>query len=120
MRKIIDNPQNPGGNLADEHRGATGQGCRAGDAGSGDLRQANRTPSTGARKNSSLVAVSTGLLHSMNEREVEAVLATIAHIANGDMVTLTLIQGGQYLRYLPGARRGLRGVDQFCARMTNR
>jgi len=49
---------------------------------------------TGAFKNSSLVAVSTGLLQSMNKEEVEAVLGhEIAHIANGDMVTLTLIQG---------------------------
>jgi len=49
---------------------------------------------TGASKNSSLVAVSTGLLQGMTREEVEAVLAhEIAHIANGDMVTLTLIQG---------------------------
>lgn len=49
---------------------------------------------TGATKNSSLVAVSTGLLQSMTREEVEAVLAhEVAHIANGDMVTLTLIQG---------------------------
>lgn len=49
---------------------------------------------TGASKNSSLVAVSTGLLQSMSHEEVEAVLAhEVAHIANGDMVTLTLIQG---------------------------
>lgn len=49
---------------------------------------------TGANKNASLVAVSTGLLHNMNQDEVEAVLGhEIAHIANGDMVTLTLIQG---------------------------
>ncbi len=49
---------------------------------------------TGASKSSSLVAVSTGLLQGMTEQEVEAVLAhEIAHIANGDMVTLTLIQG---------------------------
>ena len=49
---------------------------------------------TGATKNSSLVAVSTGLLQSMTQEEVEAVLAhEVAHIANGDMVTLTLIQG---------------------------
>ena len=49
---------------------------------------------TGAFKNSSLVAVSTGLLQSMTEEEVAAVLAhEVAHIANGDMVTLTLIQG---------------------------
>lgn len=49
---------------------------------------------TGAFKNSALVAVSTGLLRSMTKEEVEAVLAhEVAHIANGDMVTLTLIQG---------------------------
>jgi heat shock protein HtpX len=49
---------------------------------------------TGAFKNSALVAVSSGLLHSMNHEEVEAVLAhEVAHIANGDMVTMTLIQG---------------------------
>jgi heat shock protein HtpX len=49
---------------------------------------------TGAFKNSSLVAVSTGLLQSMSREEVEAVLGhEVAHIANGDMVTMTLIQG---------------------------
>ncbi|QJR16313.1 protease HtpX [Usitatibacter palustris] len=49
---------------------------------------------TGAFKNDALVAVSTGLLQSMTKEEVEAVLAhEVAHIANGDMVTLTLIQG---------------------------
>ena len=49
---------------------------------------------TGAFKNSALVAVSTGLLQGMTREEVEAVLGhEIAHIANGDMVTLTLIQG---------------------------
>jgi heat shock protein HtpX len=49
---------------------------------------------TGAFKNSALVAVSTGLLQGMTKEEVEAVLAhEVAHIANGDMVTMTLIQG---------------------------
>jgi heat shock protein HtpX len=49
---------------------------------------------TGAFKNSALVAVSTGLLQSMNREEIEAVLGhEMAHVANGDMVTLTLIQG---------------------------
>jgi heat shock protein HtpX len=49
---------------------------------------------TGASKSSSLVAVSTGLLQNMTREEAEAVLAhEVAHIANGDMVTLTLIQG---------------------------
>jgi len=49
---------------------------------------------TGAFKNSALVTVSTGLLQSMSKEEVEAVLGhEISHVANGDMVTLTLIQG---------------------------
>ena len=49
---------------------------------------------TGPSKSSSLVAVSTGLLERMNEDEVEGVLAhEVAHIANGDMVTMTLVQG---------------------------
>lgn len=49
---------------------------------------------TGAFKNSALVAVSTGLLRSMTREEVEAVIGhEVAHVANGDMVTMTLIQG---------------------------
>ena len=49
---------------------------------------------TGPSKSNSLVAVSSGLLYSMNEKEVEGVLAhEVSHIANGDMVTMTLIQG---------------------------
>ena len=49
---------------------------------------------TGAFRDSALVAVSTGLMESMNKQEVEAVLGhEVTHVANGDMVTLTLIQG---------------------------
>jgi heat shock protein HtpX len=49
---------------------------------------------TGAFKNSALVAVSTGLLHGMTKDEVEAVIGhEVAHVANGDMVTMALIQG---------------------------
>ncbi len=49
---------------------------------------------TGAFKNSALVAVSTGLLQNMTHEEVEAVIGhEVAHVANGDMVTMTLIQG---------------------------
>ncbi|MFM7432052.1 MAG: protease HtpX, partial [Gammaproteobacteria bacterium] len=49
---------------------------------------------TGANKNKALVAVSTGLLQRMRKEEVEAVLGhEVGHVANGDMVTLTLIQG---------------------------
>jgi heat shock protein HtpX len=49
---------------------------------------------TGARRDAALVAVSTGLLRNMNRQEVDAVLGhEVSHVANGDMVTLTLIQG---------------------------
>lgn len=49
---------------------------------------------TGPTKNNSLVAVSTGLLRTMNKNEIEGVIGhEVAHIANGDMVTMTLIQG---------------------------
>jgi heat shock protein HtpX len=49
---------------------------------------------TGFNRNNSLVAVSTGLLEAMNKDEVEAVLAhEVAHVANGDMITMTLLQG---------------------------
>ena len=56
--------------------------------------QAPNAFATGMTRNASLVAVSTGLMHSMNRDEVEAVLAhEVSHVANGDMVTLALIQG---------------------------
>jgi heat shock protein HtpX len=49
---------------------------------------------TGARRNSALVAVSTGLLNQLGQDEIEAILAhEVSHVANGDMVTLALIQG---------------------------
>ena len=49
---------------------------------------------TGANRNDALVAVSSGLMRSMDESEIEAVLGhEISHVANGDMITLTLIQG---------------------------
>lgn len=49
---------------------------------------------TGPSKNNSLVAVSSGLLHRMNKNEIEGVLGhEVSHVANGDMVTMTLIQG---------------------------
>jgi len=69
---------------------------------------------TGATKNSSLVAVSTGLLESMTREEAEAVLAhEVAHIANGDMVTLTLIQGVVNTFVIFLARVVGYAVDQF-------
>lgn len=58
-----------------------------------DSRQVNAF-ATGSSKNNALVAVSTGLLHTMTGDEAEAVLAhEISHIANGDMLTMTLLQG---------------------------
>ena len=61
---------------------------------SGIFEGAPNAFATGAFKNSSLVAVSTGLLQGMTHEEIEAVIAhEVAHVANGDMVTMTLIQG---------------------------
>jgi heat shock protein HtpX len=72
---------------------------------------------TGATKNASLVAVSTGLLDSMTREETEAVLAhEVAHIANGDMVTLTLIQGVVNTFVIFLARVVAYFVDQFLRR----
>ncbi|MGO4479531.1 protease HtpX [Massilia sp. 2TAF26] len=72
---------------------------------------------TGATRNSSLVAVSTGLLQSMTHEEIEGVLAhEVAHVANGDMVTLTLIQGvvNTFVVFL--ARVVAYAVDSFLRR----
>ncbi|NHH89393.1 protease HtpX [Pseudoalteromonas sp. MB47] len=69
---------------------------------------------TGPSKNNSLVAVSTGLLHNMNQDQAEAVLAhEVSHIANGDMVTLTLIQGvvNTFVIFLAKVLAGI--VDNF-------
>ncbi len=69
---------------------------------------------TGPSRSNSLVAVSTGLLQTMNRRQVEAVLAhEVAHIANGDMVTLTLIQGvvNTFVVFL--SRAAAYAVDSF-------
>lgn len=90
---------------------------------------------TGATRNSSLVAVSSGLLTRMNRAEVEAVVGhELSHVANGDMVTLTLLQGvlntfvfffSHVLgRLIDGALRGERdderrgvGIGQYVATM---
>jgi len=69
---------------------------------------------TGANRNKALVAVSTGLLASMNRDEVEAVLGhEVSHIANGDMVTLTLIQGVVNTFVIFAARIVGYAVDSF-------
>ncbi|QJD98884.1 protease HtpX [Massilia forsythiae] len=72
---------------------------------------------TGATRNASLVAVSTGLLDAMTREEAEAVLAhEVAHIANGDMVTLTLIQGVVNTFVIFAARVVAYFVDGFLRR----
>jgi len=93
--RVIDQPRN-----ADEQWLFDTVANHARDAGIGmpevaiwDSPEVNAF-ATGMSKNNALVAVSTGLLRQMRPREVEAVLGhEIAHVANGDMVTLTLIQG---------------------------
>jgi heat shock protein HtpX len=75
---------------------------------------------TGPRRDSALVAVSTGLLNSMRRQEVEAVLGhEISHVANGDMVTLTLIQGvmNTFVFFLARIIGGL--VDKLILRNEN-
>ncbi|NTU96738.1 MAG: protease HtpX [Chlorobiaceae bacterium] len=72
---------------------------------------------TGPGKTRSLVAVSTGLLQSMNRKEVEAVLAhEVAHIENGDMVTLTLIQGVVNTFVIFLSRVAAYAIDSFLRR----
>ncbi|MEM0515228.1 protease HtpX [Pseudoalteromonas sp. YIC-827] len=69
---------------------------------------------TGPSKNNALVAVSSGLLHNMTKDEAEAVLAhEVSHVANGDMVTLTLIQGvvNTFVIFLAKVLAGV--VDNF-------
>ena len=76
---------------------------------------------TGANKNNALVAVSTGLMQAMSQEEVEAVLGhEIGHVANGDMVTLTLIQGvvNTFVVFL--SRVIAYAVDQFLRRGESR
>jgi heat shock protein HtpX len=69
---------------------------------------------TWATKNSSLVAVSSGLLDTMSEREVEAVVAhEMAHIINGDMVTMTLMQGVMNTFVVFFAHIAARAIDNF-------
>jgi heat shock protein HtpX len=93
--QVIENPTTPAERWLVEtvaaHARAAGIGMP--EVGVFDSPEPNAF-ATGARRDAALVAVSTGLLHRMNEREVQAVLGhEITHVANGDMVTLTLIQG---------------------------
>jgi len=75
---------------------------------------------TGANKNAALVAVSTGLLKAMTQEEVEAVLGhEIGHVANGDMVTLTLVQGVVNTFVIFLSRVIAYAVDSFLKRGSN-
>lgn len=93
--KVIDKPGNSAENwlLSTVQRQARQAGIGMPEVAIFDSPEPNAF-ATGATKNSSMVAVSTGLLQNMEQDEVEAVLGhEVSHIANGDMVTLTLIQG---------------------------
>lgn len=93
--RVIDQPSNPTEQwLVSTVRAQAEQaGIGMPEVGIFDAPEPNAF-ATGARKNAALVAVSTGLLRSMSQKEAEAVLAhEVSHVANGDMITLALIQG---------------------------
>jgi heat shock protein HtpX len=93
--RVIDQPSNSNETWLVEtvRRQAQAAGIGMPEVGVFDTAEMNAF-ATGARRNSALVAVSTGLLNGMSRREAEAVLAhEVSHVANGDMVTLALIQG---------------------------
>lgn len=92
---VIENPSNPTESwlLSTVRRQAEGAGIGMPEVAIYDAPEMNAF-ATGASRNNALVAVSTGLLQQMSREEVEAVLAhEVSHVANGDMVTMTLIQG---------------------------
>ncbi len=92
---VIENPSNPTESwlLSTVRRQAEGAGIGMPEVAIYDAPEMNAF-ATGATRNSALVAVSTGLLQQMSQEEVEAVLAhEVSHVANGDMVTMTLLQG---------------------------
>ncbi|WP_291322568.1 protease HtpX [Desulfonatronospira sp.] len=93
--KVIDRPNNEVENwlLQTVRRQASRAGIGMPEVAIFDS-QAPNAFATGMKRDAALVAVSTGLLRNMNQDEVEAVLGhEISHVANGDMITLTLIQG---------------------------
>lgn len=92
---IIKTPRNPTERwlLETVHRQADAAGIGRPDVAVWDAPEPNAF-ATGARRNAALVAVSTGLLRSMEKEQIEAVLAhEVAHVANGDMITMALMQG---------------------------
>ena len=93
--KVIENPSNPTESwlLSTVRRQAQGAGIGMPEVAIYDAPEMNAF-ATGATRNSALVAVSSGLLQQMSRDEIEAVLAhEVSHVANGDMVTMTLLQG---------------------------
>jgi len=93
--RVIDTPRNAAESwlMNTVHRFADEAGIRRPEVAIYDSPDVNAF-ATGPTRNNSLVAVSTGLLSRLSEREVEAVLGhEVSHVANGDMVTLTLLQG---------------------------
>ena len=93
--RVIDTPRTSAESfvLSTVHRHADAAGIRRPEVAIYDSPDANAF-ATGPSRNNALVAVSTGLLNRLGQREVEAVLGhEITHVANGDMVTLTLLQG---------------------------
>ncbi len=92
--RLIDTPQNPTEEWIVSATYRLAEQAGVGKPEVGIFQGAPNAFATGWNRNNALVAVSTGLVQSMSKDEVEAVLAhEVAHIANGDMVTLTLIQG---------------------------
>ncbi|HVS22951.1 MAG TPA: protease HtpX [Gammaproteobacteria bacterium] len=93
--RVIDTPRNSSESfvLATVQRHADAAGIRRPEVAIYDSPDVNAF-ATGPSRNNALVAVSTGLLNQLGQREVEAVLGhEVTHVANGDMVTLTLLQG---------------------------
>jgi len=93
--QLIDQPRSADESwlLSTVHRQAQAAGIGMPEVGVFDAPEPNAF-ATGANRNKALVAVSTGLLRTMKREEVEAVLGhEVSHVANGDMITLTLIQG---------------------------
>jgi len=93
--QVITNPIDPTERWLVEtvHRQAQAAGIGMPEVATYEAPEVNAF-ATGWNRNSALVAVSSGLLHNMSRDEIEAVLAhEISHVANGDMITLALIQG---------------------------
>jgi heat shock protein HtpX len=93
--RVIGTPRNDAESwlLSTVHRQADAAGIRRPEVAVYDSPDVNAF-ATGPTRNNALVAVSTGLLSRLSQREVEAVLGhEVSHVANGDMVTLTLLQG---------------------------